>query len=129
MKDLKQAKAMLGMANKDLKALEGMKSHEFFDDEIFGFHVQQAIEKALKAWLALLGVEYPYTHDLAVLLHRLAEHGQNVECRWELVEYGSFAVQFRYEAYPGNDAPLDRATAIRQARGLVEYVGELLRER
>ena len=35
-----------------------------FADEIFGFHVQQATEKLLKAWLASLGEAYPLSHDL-----------------------------------------------------------------
>ncbi|NEQ31824.1 MAG: HEPN domain-containing protein [Leptolyngbya sp. SIO4C5] len=51
-----------------MQALEGMQDKTVFADEIFGFHVQQAIEKCLKAWIAALGEVYPYTHDLGVLL-------------------------------------------------------------
>jgi HEPN domain-containing protein len=42
-----------------------------FADEVFGFHAQQAIEKTLKAWIALLGQEYPFVHDVDALLNRL----------------------------------------------------------
>ncbi len=41
------------------------------DDAIFGFHAQQAVEKALKAWLNVLGHEHPFTHDLSHLLSEL----------------------------------------------------------
>lgn len=51
MKDLEQAGNLLGAAERDYRALCGMESAETFSDEIFGFHVQQAVEKALKAWL------------------------------------------------------------------------------
>jgi len=43
------AHALLEMARKDVRALTGMTDPEVFADEIFGFHAQQAIEKALKA--------------------------------------------------------------------------------
>lgn len=42
------------MAEKDHTALQGMLDTQIFADEIFGFHAQQAAEKALKAWLSLI---------------------------------------------------------------------------
>lgn len=50
MKDLEQAKIFLDIAARDYRALCGMEDPETFSDEIFGFHVQQAVEKSLKAW-------------------------------------------------------------------------------
>ena len=76
MRDLRQAGAVLGMAHKDFKALKGMMNREVFDEEIFGFHAQQTIEKSLKAWLALLGKEYPLTHDISALLDLLRDSGE-----------------------------------------------------
>ena len=71
MRDLEQARALLETAHRDLTALRGMGDTGTFAEEIFGFHVQQAAEKALKAWLALEEVVYPKTHDH--LQRRLAE--------------------------------------------------------
>jgi len=48
MKDLKQAGNFLNMAQRDYRALCGMEDSEVFSSEIFGFHVQQAVEKILK---------------------------------------------------------------------------------
>jgi hypothetical protein len=48
---------LLLMAGKDFDAMRGMVGCPLFADEIFGFHAQQAIEKALKAWLAARGIE------------------------------------------------------------------------
>ena len=59
MSDLDLARLMQTKANGDLSALRGMKNKTIFIEEIFGFHAQQAIEKSLKAWLALLGVDFP----------------------------------------------------------------------
>ncbi len=112
MKDLKQANAVLGAAQKDLKALKGMRDIDIFSEEIFGFHAQQAIEKSLKAWLALLGKEYPLTHDISVLLELLRTSGEDVEMWWELVEYNAFAVRFRYESVDLSEESLDRESSI-----------------
>lgn len=86
-----------------------MADTNIFADEIFGFHAQQAVEKALKAWLALLGVEYPRTHDLSFLLNMLKDQGQNVESLYDLIEFNPYAVQYRYEAFEEIGNPLDRS--------------------
>lgn len=86
MKDIEHARLMLEMARKDFKALGGMTESTVFDDEIFGFHVQQSVEKSLKAWLSLLGVFYPKTHDLRLLFNLLQEQGVYIDSFFNLVE-------------------------------------------
>jgi HEPN domain-containing protein len=68
MVNYEEAYLLLTAASRDLRALQGMTDPGVFADEIFGFHAQQAAEKALKAWLSALDVEYPRTHDLTMLL-------------------------------------------------------------
>jgi hypothetical protein len=68
MADLEHARLMLRMAHKDFNALVGMQVNLLFADEIFGFHIQQAVEKALKAWLCTRDGTYPMTHELSRLL-------------------------------------------------------------
>ncbi len=64
MSDIKQTDAMVRMAHRDRTALHGMRDVSVFADEIFGFHAQQAIEKALKAWMCALGMTYPHSHHI-----------------------------------------------------------------
>ena len=45
MSDLERSRALLVAAERDLRALKGMSDAEVFDDEIAGFHAQQAAEK------------------------------------------------------------------------------------
>ena len=97
MADLEHARAMLRMAHRDFNALLGMQENPLFADEIFGFHVQQAVEKALKAWLCICNAVYPMTHDLTRLLSLLENQSAGVEKFWPLVQYTMFAVQARYE--------------------------------
>jgi len=121
-----EAAHLLAMARKDLTALGGMNDPNVFADEIYGFHAQQALEKALKAWLAALGIEYPRTHDVRALLALLKERGASVDDLWDLVEYNFFAVQFRYDAYEPLDEPLNRAATHARVAGVIEKVSNII---
>lgn len=104
---------LLIMARKDFDALRGMVGNPIFADEIFGFHAQQSIEKAFKAWLAQNAIEYPLTHDLSRLLLCLEESGEDVTGYWPLVEFNIFAVQARYESgLMALEEPLDRTLIV-----------------
>ena len=54
MSDLEQARHLLRIAERDIRSLDVVAGESAFADESFGFMVQQAVEKALKAWLANL---------------------------------------------------------------------------
>ena len=127
MSDREHARMMLKMAAKDFTALRGMLDTRTFADEIFGFHAQQAAEKALKAWLSLSGVDYPRIHDLEELLALLTQHGATIPERfYGLIDLTDFAVQFRYATFEETDELLERLTVIRQVTELVEHVEQLL---
>jgi len=120
---------MLEMARKDLKALEGMLDKETFDDEIFGFHAQQSVEKALKSWLSIIGAGYPKIHDLEELFSLLEDNGITVsEQLKELSLLTTFSVQFRYEAFIDIEELLDRQALIGTVQTLFNKVGAILEE-
>jgi HEPN domain-containing protein len=123
MSDVKQALAMLHMAEKDLNALLGMEDNPLFAEEIFGFHAQQAAEKSLKAWLCVRGLAYPPTHDLSRLLTLLENSGADVAAYWPLDQYTLFAVQARYElGVMEHENPLNRRAVIEEIRALFRHV-------
>ncbi len=128
MKETDLARQLLSSAEKDLKAIKAMTDPGVFADEVFGFHAQQAIEKTLKAWIALLGQEYPFVHDVDALLNKLDKLGCDVSSLRGLVELNAFAVQFRYEAFESQDEPLDRPAVISTVDGLFQKVHLLLSE-
>jgi HEPN domain-containing protein len=126
MSGAEEARRILDLAGKDLNALTHMGDPSAFPDEIFGFHAQQAAEKALKAWLAALNREYPLTHDLSYLLRMLEDCGVDADPFLGLVELNAFAVQFRYEAYDEPDDPLPRDTTLDELRKLQAVVENFL---
>lgn len=122
MRDLRQALALLEAAGRDLSALKGMDNPEVFANEIFGFHAQQAVEKLLKAWLALLGEEYPLTHNLEVLLDIIAQRAPAAGQFWPLVDYTPYAGRLRYTFSDVDAVPLDRAATTEQIDILAEHL-------
>ena len=126
MSDVKCAKVMYRAAERDVLTLRSMTADA--PVESFGFHVQQAAEKALKAWLALLGETYPLTHSIETLLELLADRGAAVEPFRNLVDYTPYAVEFRYVGVDPDAEPIDREGAIALVETLLERVGRRLAE-
>lgn len=129
MSDRKCARALIKAAESDMRAVQGMSDPAFFSDEIVGFHAQQAAEKLLKAWLALLGLTFPLTHDLGALLDMLGRSEPAAEKFRGFVALNPFAIQFRYEAVGEEMDPLDRDNLVKQLRLLSESVQAALQDR
>jgi len=106
-----RARLFLVMAHKDFRAIRAM-TDDAFAVEIFGFHAQQAAEKALKAWLEHLGGIAPITHNLVLLISMLGDLGQDMTGWLDLIALNGYAVQYRYEQYDSQTEELDRVKTI-----------------
>ena len=122
MSDPKFARASLDTAEQHVHALRALLAATEVGDGVFGFHVQQAAEKSLRAWLALLGVKFPLTHDLKALVALLQEQA-DATAFLPLTAYTPFYIQYRYHA-TGRDLPIDRKAALRQAQALWRHVAQ-----
>ena len=120
MSDPKCARMLLGAAERDLLTLRNMTAGA--PDESYGFHVQQAAEKSLKAWLALLGETYPLTHNLETLVNLLAGRDADVEAHRELTVYTPYAVEFRYGGLDSSAEPIERKSALALVEALLDKV-------
>lgn len=72
------AEKLLQKADQDLCVLDRLKAETGIAPEIVGFHGQQSAEKMLKAILALRGIKFPFTHQLAEL--KVADLVDSLEC-------------------------------------------------
>jgi len=133
MSDRDHAQYMLAMAYGDIRALRGMlqsavdnPEKDFFTDEIFGFHAQQAAEKILKARIASLDGFYTKTHDLMALLNILNELGEDISGLMDLVDLNLFAVQYRYESFAADEDELDREALIVTVEELFDEIRKKL---
>jgi len=97
-------------------------SPESADDEIFGFHAQQAVEKSLKAWIAVVGSSYGFVHDIHVLLLNLREQGCDISRFKSLMLLNVYAVRFRYEPQEAPTNTLDRPEMLGKVAELYDQV-------
>lgn len=127
MSEFDEANTLFRAATRDLNALIGMlQVKDLFADEIFGQHVQQAVEKLIKTWLSARGEKYPLIHDLDALLQLLEDFDCEVEEYWDLTRFTIFGVRFRYEDFLSDSESIEREAVIVQVQDLHTHVKAIL---
>ena len=121
--DVKGARMLLDAGTRHLDTLRALYHSDEIPDEVFGFHVQQAAEKLLKGWIALLGEVYPLTHSVEELLNLLVSRSATVVPFGDLADYTPYAVEFRYAGVDPGAEPIARKVALATVEELVEQVG------
>ena len=122
MSDLKCARSLVSLAERDIRNFQSIRDIALFGDETAGFLAQQASEKLLKAWVACMGEVYPLTHDLKALLDILGNRTIDASQFRDLEALTPFVVQFRYEFLPDGAKPLDRQGIALRLNALLERV-------
>jgi HEPN domain-containing protein len=99
------------------------------DDAAVGFHAQQAIEKWMKAVIAVHGLRFEKDHDLGLLLEILG--GGDVDAPpgadW-LDELTIYAVPMRYEDFLDVE-PLDRDAVLKLVAEVGGWAAGFVREK
>ncbi|KQP14116.1 HEPN domain-containing protein [Pseudorhodoferax sp. Leaf267] len=112
------ARMLLHAAEQDMAACDALSQAPGIGDAMVGIHAQQCVEKALKAVLSRHSVEFRRTHDLALLLDLLHDHGLPPPpgADW-LDELNPYAVDARY-GLPGIQG-LDRPRVLQALAALL----------
>lgn len=105
---IKEVQAWVVKAESDFRAAELLLKAEDAPFDVVCFHAQQAAEKYLKAALTCMGVQFPKTHDLALLLGLFPASSSIGTRIADLSELTDAAVSVRY---PGYLEEYDRETA------------------
>lgn len=107
-----QAAVLARKANADAVAVRELAGNPEITDEIVGFHAQQAIEKWLKALMAIRGMSETRIHDIGRLLQLLENDGAVLPKGAEqLDELTIYAVPMRYDELLDAE-PLDREATV-----------------
>jgi HEPN domain-containing protein len=114
-------------AGEDAIAVREFAANPEISDGIIGFHAQQAIEKWLKAAMALHGIREARIHDLGRLLQILENEGVSVpENASRLDELTIYAVPLRYDDLLDAE-PLDREDTEQLIGGVEAWAARVLR--
>jgi HEPN domain-containing protein len=115
---------LLKKARQDAAIVQKLAGDSDIADEVIGFHVQQAIEKSLKALCAFHGVEFRNRHDIRELLDSIKDNKIDVpEWFYDLDTWNPYAVEYRYEDVPEDiHVPIDRSGLAELVIKVVEYV-------
>lgn len=120
------AQLLLQKAREDLSAAQVLVTTEDQADHIIGFHLQQAIEKAVKAILAAHAIEIPRTHDLGYLIELLGNSEIEMPPEVALSDWLTpWGVLFRYDDNPDT---LDRDKGLEAAATTVSWAQRLIAE-
>jgi HEPN domain-containing protein len=120
------AKLLLQKAREDLSAAQALVATEDQADHVIGFHLQQAVEKSLKAVLAARTAEIPRTHDLGYLVELLENLETEVPKPVALSDWLTpWGVLFRYDDNPDD---LDRDKALEAATTTISFADQTVGE-
>ena len=124
---LREARDWLIRAERDLLAAAGALQGAIVLSEMAAYHAQQAMEKALKAFLTAHNQPFPKTHDLERLVHWcenvLPAFSQFVAPAQTLNPYAS---QFRYPGGPLEPSRKEAEEALRMAGDVVRFVQQAI---
>ncbi len=117
-----EARRWLRYAQEDLAGAEQIVAQEDFAPRHACWLAQQAAEKAIKAVLVFLQIDFPKSHDLD-LLRNLVPDGWQLKLRHpDLADLTEWAIEARYPGDWPDSVEADARCAIRQARAVLESV-------
>lgn len=117
---------LLALAREDLASAEALDREERVSDAPVGFHAQQAVEKALKAAIASRDTDFPFTHDIGLLMQLCQDAG--LELPADLTDADRltpYAAAVRYGL--GDPSAIATADALRWAALAIEWADAEIR--
>jgi HEPN domain-containing protein len=117
---------LLALAREDLAAAEALDRAERVSDAPVGFHAQQAVEKALKAALASRDQDFPFNHDLGLLMQLCQDAGLELPAGvTDADRLTPYAAAVRYGL--GDPGAVPTSDALRWAALAIEWADAELR--
>ena len=127
--DLELVRGWLERSQTDLHGADVALAGQPLVTEHACFHSQQAVEKALKAFLVYQEVEFPWTHQIGLLLEACAKQDDAfTRLVTTAVPLSEYAVRFRYPFLGAPPSPQQARAALDTARQVFQFVVDRLPE-
>ena len=118
----------LRYAEEDLITAETFLEHPDVPPRQVCWHAQQSTEKALKAVLIFLEIDFPRTHDLNILRNLVPDSWQLKAAHPDLASLTEWAAEARYPGDIPEATNTDASKAVEQARSVWTSVSTALTE-
>lgn len=115
---LEEARRWLRYAREDLIAAEAMIGQQAMVPRHACWLAQQSVEKALKAVLVFLQIDFPRRHDLDVLRNLVPDDWQLKQDHPDLADLTEWAVEARYPGDWPDATEADARSAVDQAHAV-----------
>ena len=117
---------LIAAADRDLVIVRKGAEDAEIPIEVMGFHCQQAVEKYIKAVLAIHQVEFRKIHDIRTLTDLSRDAGPLVPLGEQLEALTPFAVEFRYQKLTKSESPVEREQMVLHAVEVRKWANEQL---
>jgi HEPN domain-containing protein len=110
---LHHVKQWLSIADEDLRLAEHAMTLPYKEEppyRLIAYHAQQCAEKCLKAYLVYCGVDFPYTHNISILLELCSERATWTAELRDAEQLTLYSITTRY---PGEDQEVTETEAKR----------------
>ena len=112
----------LRYAEEDLRTAETLLNQPHVVPRHTCWFAQQAVEKALKAVLVFLQIDFPRTHDLDALRNLVPDSWQFKAACPDLASLTEWAVEARYPGHWPEATNIEADTAVEQARNVWDLI-------
>ncbi|MBI4680278.1 MAG: HEPN domain-containing protein [Nitrospirae bacterium] len=122
------AREWIGHAEEDLRlAKHAFKLSSSCPYKLVAFHAQQCAEKYLKAFLTIKNVDFPYTHNISLLLELCSSYADWAKDLHEAEDLTPYAITARY---PGKDkvTKKDAVKAVETANKVRKIIRKVLKQ-
>lgn len=126
---LAAARQWVDFADEDLRlARHALTMPKQCPHRLVAYHAQQCVEKSLKAYLVCRSVEFPFTHNISLLLELCEDRAEWAHDLTSAEELSPYAVSLRYPGPESTVTAEDAERAIEIAAEVRGAVGRALRD-
>jgi HEPN domain-containing protein len=121
------ASTLITKATQDLEAAIVLSKENKSQFENAAFHVQQCVEKAIKAVLVNKEIPFTYVHDLGVFIEKIPRDIKQPPHKYELIALNEYSAIRRYLEGPTPVTKEELSNILDQAKSMLDWAKSIIK--